>query len=266
VFVRNFEYDTEGRIVKISSGRNSEIPGTICTIDYNGSEAIFTYPDNNTRSAFYLKYLLDQNNQPITRIASNTLQNDQVGYFQRSYMYDTTEYVYDGAGKILTEKYRQNDSTFFRPSYTVTQVSNTIEVKNFSNVGVNAMSWKSIRNRRNVTRYNSDPPLTGSSEITQDVTFGYTNNWTYPHFGKNAFIFQEFQTFSLPVAHYSRYSNYPDRFTSKTVEKNGNGVITSTENSDYAPKIIFNKQGLITKITFDANPQQVTSFEYVYSK
>jgi hypothetical protein len=260
------DYDAQGRIVRISSKKNNDVPELRATISYPGSEVHVAEPTISNAASSHtreIKFVLDGSNKPLTRIELRTNE-----YFapasnpQRDFYTDTATYSYDASGLLTKKTGRSRDSTWFNPGYVQTSVRSNTYTATYTNVNGNLaeMTRVSAENYRSAIGSNT---YSSSSSMEEKNTFDYSRAYANSTDFKHAFLLEEFAVILPDYPLNKNYRNLPNQVTSSRVEKNGTGAVVDNSSGSSTMTYSFNKYGFLSMI--GDNPNRVQNKELIYS-
>ncbi|ANE52134.1 hypothetical protein [Flavisolibacter tropicus] len=260
-----FDYDANGRIIKIRSGRNNETPTTNFIITYSGNEILIpvTVSDDELNTIKdTIRLLLNADQQVIKRMYHGFHEFKAPTFTpQRTNIYDTTTYSYDAAGLVKQETHGGLDTSWYNPGVETIMVSRTAGFTNYSIKDGNIISTK-----KEVTSsgYAKQGGIVSTGKSSNETTHAFEYAKAYPNKidFKNAAILNELQLVFPPINKNLR--NVPEKILVTDITKNGNGNITSSNSFTINQELSYNKYGFVN-IRFDpASPTLKTT--YVYNK
>ena len=146
---------------------------------------------------------------------------------QRTYTYDTTLYEYDAAGLPTKEIYTKKDSTWFNIGQVATYFYFTSGVTTYTSSNGNITS-SNYSDKMTLTTTLPTNTFTQFRTNTTTKTFQYTKSFPNNTDFSNSAVLKELNIFTdLPFGSHSPY--LPSMVTSASVQKDGNGVIMSTD-------------------------------------
>ncbi len=142
-----YEYNTDGRIVKVTNQLNGGPLSVVATVAYNGNIATTTYPSVNNaglNATFTVKYTLNNDGRPLQRVAEDRLEFFPPGTnAQRDFVNDTITYEYDVQGLLTKQTQVTWDSTWLKDNvggYITTGFELTKQVRNYTTTNGNMTS------------------------------------------------------------------------------------------------------------------------------
>jgi len=227
----NLEYDASGRITRITYQQNEIATHTQFDISYANNEIVMAQPamsNANSDVADTIRLFLDANNRVIKRINHFFFEvKGPANPPQRTYTYDTTLYEYDAAGLPTKEIYTKKDSTWFNNGQVATYFYFTSGVTTYTSSNGNITS-SNYSDKMTLTTTLPTNTYTQYRTNTTSKTFQYAKKYPNNTDFSNAAVLRELNVFSdLPFGSYSPY--LPNMLTSSSVQKDGNGVIMSTD-------------------------------------
>jgi YD repeat-containing protein len=269
-----YEYDTDGRIIKVTRQTTGNPISVLATVTYTANTATLTYPSvinaglNATSST---KYILLNDGKPLQRIREDRLEFlPPVNNEQRSLFNDTTKYEYDAQGLLIKETQTILDSNWAKENvvgYT-TSVELTKQVRNYTNANGNVASviGSGTKLSRNFSSTNG-VTYTSNTLFDEAITLAYNSSYSNKTDFKNIFILNELSVF-FNSAYYANknYQNFPSKISSQFTEKNAiNNVITysSTYTNDYS--YTYNSNGFVASIKQTNNFGNSTTIQHFYN-
>lgn len=260
-----FDYDANGRITKISSGRNNETPTTNFIITYSGNEVVIPYAVTDDAMATIkdtLRLLLNTDQQVIKRMFHSFQEFKAPTHTpQRTNIYDTTTYSYDAAGLVKQGTHGAFDTTWYNPGVETIIVSRTAGLTNYTLKDGNIEGSTKVVT---TTGYNKQGGVVSAYKSSNETTTSYVYAKAYLNKTdfKNAGILNELQLAFPSLSKYLR--NVPEKISVTDVTKNANGTITSSSSFTVNQQFSYNKYGFIHTLFDPASPTLKTT--YVYNK
>jgi hypothetical protein len=276
----NFEYDNQGRIVRVTRDIDNTNQKLIATVSYNGNEAILIDSSENfpgSKIIKTIKFLLDNQNKPLQRTQIETRQFSNVEFEQRNFINDTTYYEYNSAGLLTQTKVFNRDSvwslyyTNITPSTTTNLKSRTRSFQE-SNGNIISMSGSG-------TRFLSITDATGifrrNFTVQELISFDYSNGFKNQTDFKNAFILAEYggnhylsvlnpTSQSIPIFSFLNPSakNIPNKRVTSITEKDNTGVEVYNYSDTPGYNIFYNRYGFVSGIANSnaTNPDLVLTY------
>lgn len=265
VFVTEFEYDAEGRIVVVKRAMNNDPLQKTMTITYDGNEVILTFtPFTDSLSTLYreIHLTLDNSGKLLKRIyRGNSVFLQPSSRYQASG--DTMNFVYDGSGFLKTVTVRRFDSSWYAPANgssnrrTFTNQYTTVDGK-LTNVDQLGFETRIVTNN-NVTIFND------TRTLEYHANFGYTKLYPNKYDCTNAAILNQeigadggsqyyFLIADDPLVD-AQYKYMPDITQIRGKETEGNGNVAINFNGIVEVIRTYNADGMLaTTETISPNP------------
>jgi hypothetical protein len=262
---RRFVYDTMGRIIQVMSQIDSNAFAVDFDIIYNGNEIIMASPTHHVSYATTTdttSLYLDATKRVVLRTRKTFVELKTSIPIERKYQYDTTFYEYDTEGLMKKEIYHNTDSTWYdHPVSPSSVIIRSTAVKDYTNLDGNVVRTSEISTMTTVTR--QDGALNTSAE-SLETTKAYEYPGAFPNKTDftNAIILHDMALFDFPFN--ANYRNLPEVFRSTYIQKDQNGTIVSTDQSDYSQQFTFNSSGFLATKSIVGSPNSVTT--YLYTK
>jgi YD repeat-containing protein len=252
-----FEYDASDRITRGVEYNNS---GTTFTVTYTGNQGLLieNIPEIGIPGMIItdtVRFTLNANNTPIRKIHSNYMWDD--GSFTSTpsvhFINDTTDYVYDAAGLLITESIITRDYTAGLPSKGDTINNYYGQVFNYTNVD------------GNVTGKNAVWTLNGNT-ITKSTTYDYTHAYPNKGYFTNPVILKNSNMFyDWPIN--VSYKNIPEHFVTTTTTTDAGGNVIGSTVSNNGMTFTYDANGnLATMTDLDPGFPAGTKWYFRYSK
>jgi hypothetical protein len=263
-----FDYDGQGRIIRISGNTNNEPPQTSATITYNGNEVLLKEPDvvsAAVKISSEIKYTLDAGKKPLQRIRVETQEYFPPNNPQRNFTNDTTYYEYD-AGGLLTKATNNNrdSSSLEQAGLTGTSLRLKRVVYSYSYNNGNLTSVAGLGTSFSRV-FNGSISKEFNTTLEESLLFNYTKGYSNKTDFSNAFILSEYNIlFTLPYPLNKSYKNIPDKITRQSVEKDASGapMFTNSETVNYIAS--YNKYGFLSNLNSIAGPS--SGLNLIYNK
>jgi len=260
-----FDYDQQGRIVKVSYSKNSETPATVYTINYYGNTAsVITVPFSG--SVMYgvsaVTYTLNADHQPIERIQYDSFSVVPPERPQRTIKKDTARYTYDGNGLLVKVTGSYIDSTWFDPGVVEITTDKRSYIRDYINsegmlTGISTHIQDLYYYKSAGVEHNS----TSTTEVTHSFEYirhkqnktDFTNAWLLAELG---ILYQV----EYPLN--KNYVHYPDKITYSDITRDQTGQIVTSSNSSFTISLDYNKYGFISSYDTGNGIQNKKSFIY----
>jgi len=240
-----FDLDDLGRIIKVHESAAPQ--AAIMNVVYQNNQIIITQPQTNSDAITTIDsvvLIMNADNRVQKRIATSFLETKSpLNLPQRSYIYDTTIYEYDGAGLLNKETYRQRDSTWFNPGRVQIFLSIRNGMSTYVNSNGNVMSTNSNLEINSSTDQNGTL-YTSKHTIVSNASFEYTKGYANKTDFRNAAVLDELNLLQI---HFNRnYKNLPDKIKRSSEEKDERGTIVSNTATNSDIVVTYNSYGFIT--------------------
>lgn len=256
------DYDQANRITRVSRLQPNQPAVIIYDISYSGNEIRFLSPfTNNDSVTLSTEIVLTLDGDRVTKRVERTFFEfkQPVSIPQRSYIYDSIGYSY--SGDLLTSRNGVHyDSTWFNPEPEQILRDTQIITETMVNTGGNISTSNRLINFISSREENGNVLATRRS-MEEAVTYSYSAGYANKSDFLNQIILQEINVFNYGFVN-AAYANIPDQVSSVVTDRDANGNITSTSNSQYSRLIAYNAEGYIITITDAANPQVKTTYFY----
>ena len=258
------EYNSSGKIVKLTSQSASQPLVTLFNVSYNGNEITMVVPEvinGLARVTDTLRLTTDRNGRVQTKIRVSSQE-----YFanpQRTYIYDTVLYEYDVAGLLAKELHYNKDSTWFNPSAGLrNSVSRTIGTAIYTNSNGNLTSINEVSDFTATTLDRGNIYLAKTNTVTVTM-FEYTKAFKNKTDFSNAAILNELRFLSGAPLN-KNYANLPEKTTITSTTKDGSGTIISNQSSTGSWSLSYNDYGFLSGRNNPAVSTEKTT--YIYNK
>jgi hypothetical protein len=240
-----FDLDDLGRIIKVHESGAPQV--AIMNVVYQNNQIIITQPQTNNDAITTIDsvvLIINADNRVQKRIATSFLETKPpLNLPQRTYIYDTTIYEYDGAGLLNKETYRQRDSTWFNPGQVQIFLSIRNGMSTYVNSNGNVMSTNSNLESTSST-YQNGTLYTSKHTIMSNTSFEYAKGYANKTDFRNAAVLDELNLLQI---HFNRnYKNLPDKIKRSSEEKDERGTIVSSNATNSDIVVTYNSYGFIT--------------------
>jgi hypothetical protein len=270
-----YEYDTDGRIIKVTNQTTGNPISVVATVAYTGNTATITYPIVNNaglNASFSTKYILNADGKPLQRILEDRLEFLPPGNnAQRDFVNDTTKYEYDAQGLLIKETQTIWDSTWSKANvggYITTSFELTKQVLNYSNANGNMASimGSGTKLSRNFSSTNGIT-YTSNTLLDESSTLAYTSSYANKTDFKNSFILNELGAFFNDTYYANKsYQNFPSKISSQYTEKNAvTNAITNSSSKANDYMYTYNSNGFIASIKQTNSLGNSTTTQYFYN-
>jgi hypothetical protein len=270
VFYFSFDYNTAGKITKISTSVNDNAPETYAVITYTGSEIIITSPSiSNTAldAAAEIRYTVDAAGKPLKRISYERYQyKAPVNLPQITVITDTALYTYDNFGLLAKITGSNLDTTWFNPGTVQTANLYSLYTADYTNADNNLTQIAKTTNTAG--RYKQNAGVFTTTRRTEELyKYSYTNGYNNLVDFTNAVILSELDAlFNTEYTLNKTYKNIPDKITYTMVTRDlVNGTIISSDNNTQNAVITFNDRGIISFVNLNSGTGKSTK-EFIYSR
>lgn len=267
---QNFDYDGQGRIIRISGNANNEPPPSFNTITYSGNEVLIKEPGVASSAVnlfFETKYILDADKKPLQRIRVETQEYFPPNNPQRNFTNDTTYYEYNTAGLLIKTINTNRDSAWSLSNnglavttLTLKRLVSSYAYSNGNPISITGSGTRFTRQFNGVITGEFNNLLEESS--TFDYTKGYANKTDF----NNAFILNEYDLLSLLTYPLNKNNkNIPNKIIHQSVVKDiggGNPFVLINETLNYTAA--YNKYGFLSNI--NSNAGQSSGINLIYNK
>jgi hypothetical protein len=268
IFYFSFDYNTAGKITKISTSVNNNNPETYAVITYTGPEIIITAPPvSNTAldAASEIRYTTDAAGKPLKRISYERYQyKAPINNPQVTVITDTALYSYDNFGLPAKVEGSNLDTTWYNPGTVQTTNLYSLYTATYTNMDNNLTQ---IAKTTNIAgRYKQNAGVFISSRRMEEVyKYSYTGDYSNQLDFTNAVILSELDIlFNTEYILNKAYKSLPNKITYSMITKDLlNGTTINSDNSTQNAVVKFNEKGLIASITV-GNNQSVK--EFIYSR
>lgn len=271
VFYLSFDYNSSGKIIRVSSSSNDDLPETYASVSYVGAEIIMTAPpvSNNALDAIAeIRYTTDASGKPLKRISYERYQyKAPVNLPQVTVITDTAFYTYDNAGLPAKITGSGLDTTWFNPPGGV-QTTNLYStyIADYTNADNNLTQIAKTTNTAG--RHKQNAGVFTTSRRTEEVyKYSYTNNYNNQLDFTNAVILSELDAlFNTEYTLNKAYKNIPDKITYTMVTRDPvNGTIINSDNNTQTAVVTFNDRGIISFVNLNSGAGKFTK-EFIYSR
>jgi hypothetical protein len=248
-----FEYDAAGRITKLLSSVNNDVPVTVADISYNGNKVMIRLPEIHNSSIDYvdqIEYTADATNKPLQRVQNVFLEfKAPVHNPQRDFKTDTANYQYDAAG-LVTITGNRRDSTWFNPGTVSTHTDFWQYSSSYNTAGGNLE--KIIKTTLKNYRFITGSTTIITSKVTEE---NYVFEYNRAYFNRtdftNALILTEFSVLYDDVYPLDKnYKNVPDKISYSRVTRDlATGAVIESDNSVQDVILDFNLHSFISGVS-----------------
>ena len=258
-------YNTDGKISQVSHQVNEDAPTTYFDVRYVNGEIQLIEPANNSiNTADTIRLYLGSNGQLVRRVRFSFFEiKPPVGFPQRTYTYDTTSFEYDASGFVTRETQHIQDSTWSNNGSVQTTVNYNDGVTNYTISNANLVTVENTTNSSFVGR-TSTTTFSGTlgsstSSLNSEYANAAPNNTDY----SNAAILNELNLFPIEPVN-KNFAQLPTKKTSTSIQKDKNGVVTSSDSftSNYA--FTYTLLGLVASQFDPAHPESKLVYTYSY--
>ena len=257
----HFEYDNQGRIVRITRDIDNSNQKLIATISYNGNEATIVDTSKNEFDRT-IKFVLNAENKPLQRIQIEKWHFLAIDFEQKNFINDTTHYEYNSTGLLTRTRIINRDSVWSfhnaNPSAS-NQISSSSITRTFqsSNGNVISMSGAGTRFYRII---NGNGTFIRNYVVEESISFDYTSGFKNQIDFKNAFILAEYGGHHLGVVTSTAPNipifsflnpgakNVPNKSVMVIQETDNFGVQVERNSSTLDYKFFYNKYGFVSGI------------------
>jgi len=257
-------YNTDGKISKVSEQTNEDAPTTYFDVQYLSDAIQLIQPANNSiNTADTIRLYLGSNGQLVRRIRFSFFEvKPPVGFSQRTYTYDTTSYEYDASGFVTRETQHIQDSTWSNNGSVQTTVNYNDGVTNYTISNANLVTAENTMNTSYVGRTSTTVYSGTLGSSTSAVNYEYAaaapNNTDY----SNAAVLNELNLFPIEPMN-KNFAQLPTKKTATTIQKDRNGVVTSSDSYTSNYSFTYTLLGLVASQFDPAHPE--TKLVYTYS-
>lgn len=260
----NIHYDATGRIERVSTRVNGAASQTSFTVSYSGNEIILALrpinePSSTIIDSIYL--FLNSSNKLEKRFHKSSQEFRAPSNPQRTYVYDTTIFEYDGAGILKKETLKHFDTTWFNPGTATTAATRSTDITEYSVSGGNIISARSVSQLMTISYFPGRVINTINSKET-NTQFGYSRAFSNKTDFANVAILNELLLHYLPLN--PNQSNLPDRLDETITQKDGSGNIVAVSRTIQNQQFTYTSYGFIASRFDEANSNLKT--RYIYNK
>jgi len=263
----SFVNDPAGKIRQISSKLDNAVsPHIDYNVLYNANNpneitvAMPALSNSGTEHADTTHLLLDANGSVTKRIHYAFEEYKPPAAPQRTYWFDTTTYVYDGAGLLIKETRSLRDSTWLNAGFVQTTNTRTTGESIYTNVNGDLKGVISLNHITTTTRTGSNTivVMRGSSgNLSLQYIQSYPNKTDF----KNAAVLNELKLFGdLPMN--KNYQHLPSYTQLIYQELDQNGATISGHTSSTNNQFAYNYYGFVESKMDPAVPQKKVRFVY----
>jgi hypothetical protein len=263
-----FDYDGQGRIIRISGNTNNEPPQTSATITYSGNEVFLKEPDiisAAVKISSETKYVLDATKKPLQRIRVETQEYFPPNNPQRNFTNDTTYYEYDAGGLLTKTTNNSRDSVWSNNGLTFTNLTLKRMVSSYAYNNSNPISATGSGTRF-TRQFNGFITGEFNDILEESSTFDYSKGYANKTDFSNAFILNEYNVlFLLTYPLNKNNKNIPNKIIHKSVVKDiggGNPFVLINETLNYTAA--YNKYGFLSNLNSNAGPS--SGLNLIYNK
>ena len=230
----SFDYNSSGKITRVSSSGNNSASETIFDINYSSNGIILSKPEENSPAITVddtIMLVVDNNNRVQKRIElSFTEFKAPTNLPHRTFTYDTTIYEYDAAGLLKKTSLSRRDSTWFNPGSVQLNIMRKTGTDTYTNVNHNLTAINSTIDLNAVSHQNGQI-YTSKMNTTSVTTFQYTRNFANKMDFNNAAVLNELALLTnAPIN--PNYANLPDKQSQTYTDTDGSGAVISTHTYD----------------------------------
>ncbi len=270
IFYLSFDYNSSGKIIRVSTSSNDNLPETYASVTYNGAEMIITAPPvSNTAldAVAEIRYTINAAGKPLKRISFERYQyKAPVNLPQVTAITDTAFYTYDNFGLLVQITGTNLDTTWFNPGNVQTTNLYSIYTADYTNADNNLTQIAKTTNTAGRYKQNAGV-FTTSRRMEEVYKYSYTNNYNNQLDFTNAVILSELDAlFNTEYTLNKACKNIPDKITYTMVTRDlVNGTIISSDNNTQTAVVTFNDRGIISFVNLNSVTGKFTK-EFIYSR
>jgi YD repeat-containing protein len=248
----DYVYDESNRLTHIYIKPQSQSTATSYLITYSNNQIVMLYynpflPGMSHKDSIVL--FIDSRNLLTKRIGSHYTQSVP-GVTSKTYSYDTTTYQYNSQGLKISESFSGHDSTWENPLSPQTTVRQSTSSTTYTIANNNLTQRVENSSTTQVVR-NSSSTTTTKLGFEMTETFEYSSAYPNKTDFTNSLVLTEVNPITqIPIA--AQYKNFPNKMTTVTKTKDGNGNVTSTVTSQSTYQHTYNSDGFVATKT-DSN-------------
>lgn len=250
----NFEYDSQGRIVRITRNSDAEAAKLIATVSYSGNTVVIVdtseyYP--TSKVAKTIKFTLDAERKPLQRIKVETHHFIDAAYEQRDFINDTTYYDYNAEGLLTQTREFHADSIWFfqiaaglNTHLDLRTVTRTFQYNNSNVVAIAGVGNRVYRQQ------NTSGVLNRQYNVEESVSYTYAAGYMNRTDLNNVLILAEYGGSVFFSVLNPKAVNLPDGRVFRYVEKEiATGAETIAESDVATYKVFYNSFGFLSGFT-----------------
>lgn len=260
-----YQYDNQGRIIRITSKKNNEKPVEVVTVGYSGNDVfLVSFPDFDAAytQSTEVRLTLDASGKPQKRI-EYTNRVSKVPNPSKEFRYDTSFYEYDATGLLKKITRIRRDSIWLQQDYIVKRKFDFIV--NYTNSNGNLISRDEFVTYPYTTIRAGVTTISGGSSEYHHV-YNYTKGFSNGTDFKNAYVLNEYPFFFYDPPLNGNYKNMPDQIVVNNIDRDINGNIIFNGKGTYNLDRVYDKNGFLSTITIPPGSTQFVIFNFVYGR